>query len=469
MRSMVVWVLLLALGLVEATFDCRRMSQACVNGVCTLGQPLCDCQSSGFEGYDCALDSSSKTTCSICTEGQGTCYTEGAVDKCYCGREYYGETCDRKRFDVYCTESLMVIGINPYGTFAGIAYIEGMRGTPVCESVVVPVNASDTDQLPDTWDEGRYIEVLHNSSECGSAVLVDHGNGTREFIRTAVVRYDTEMILHVDDLVTARCVMEDNVTVAGAITLGTTHDGLNPVPIWNPLGVARLYILSNGMPITNSLANGKPVLIGEELRFVIGLEGVYTHMRIEYGEATDNRTGTNKTLVFIRNGCMTPEAMPVTKAALKPNSVNITDHSELVLYAFRFEGSDEVLFSFDIKVCVLADADRCAPATCTGGEMGYGRRRRDAAATTTLEQVIKIRDTASTEDDDSDPPAIETECRPWEITLTLIVMAVALFFLLFVCVVLIVIIVMSRRRRCRSESMTNLTASSVTTEKPPLP
>ncbi|XP_067652289.1 EGF-like domain-containing protein 2 [Haliotis asinina] len=468
MRSLVAWILLLALQPVGATFDCRRASQNCVNGMCPLGQPLCDCQATGFEGYDCALNTSAKINCTTCTAGQGTCYTDGGAERCYCGKEYYGASCDRKRFDVYCTESLMVIGINPYGTFAGIAYIEGMRGMPGCQSIPVPANASQDDQLPDTWDEGGYIEVLHNSSDCGSAVTVDYGNGTMEFIRNAVIRYNTDMILHVDDFLTVRCVMENNITVTGAITLSTSHAGLNPVPVWNPLGVARLYIISNGFPVTNSLANGKPIVIGEELHFVIGLEGVYTHMRIEYAEATDNRTNTNKTLVLIRNGCMTPQAMPVTKTKLKPNSVNVTDHSELDLYAFRFEGSDEVLFRFDIKVCVLADADACAPATCTDGEMGYGRRRRDATPTTTLQQVLKISDTALTEDDDADPPANETECNPREITLTLIVMALAMFFLLIVCVVLIVVLAFSRQRRHISESKTDVSALSVPAEKPPL-
>ncbi|XP_067668640.1 EGF-like domain-containing protein 2 [Haliotis asinina] len=437
----------------QATFDCRRPTQDCKSGgTCTYVSPTCTCPggaSPTHEGHDCGLLISTKgalscVTTDPCVAGQGDCYDDGAGGMCYCSSDYYGPTCAEQRFTVTCLADRMVIGINPYGTFSGVAYIEGKRGTAACESFPVP-SVSSSDNIPDTW-EGRYIEVEHTSPDCGTITPAANG-GNMEYTRDVVIQYSQDYILNIDDRYTVKCVLDGSgVPVSYSIVPIDTTDlsPLNTITREDYLGPVFLALTTGGQAVTTT-----PVDVGAELLFTFAISPEYDSMLIISGEANNTLTVGTKTLNLITGSCMDNDAFPVTVEAAARGSGG-TDKRELTLKirAFHFDGNTEVGFKFVVKVCLTANAADCDPVNCPPGSAnGFGRRRRASSDETIVERIISIRDPRSITKLD-DKGVVYSECSmSGKISAAMVAMAVALSILILLCIVLIARAVSSRIHR----------------------
>ncbi|XP_071093025.1 EGF-like domain-containing protein 2 [Haliotis cracherodii] len=437
----------------QATFDCRRPSQDCKNGgTCSYVASACTCPggaSPTHEGEDCGLliidkGASSCITTDPCKAGQGACYDDGSGGMCYCFSDYYGSTCDEQRFTVSCLADRMVIGLNPYGTFSGVAYIEGKRGTAACESSPVP-SASSSDNVPDTW-EGRYIEVEHTSPDCGTITATPNGVNI-EYTRDVVIQYSQDYIINIDDRYTVKCVLDGSgVPVSYNIVPVNTADlsPLNTITRQDFLGPVFLALTSGGQAVSTN-----PIDVGAELVFTFAISPDYESMLIISGEANNTMTVGTKTLNLITGSCMDDDAFPVIVEEASRGSGG-TDKREinLKLRAFHFDGNTDVGFKFLVKVCLTANAADCDPANCPPGSAnGFGRRRRAAPSETIVERIISIQDPRSiTKLDEKD--VVYSECQmSGKISAAMIAMAVALSILILLCIALIARAVTSRIHR----------------------
>ncbi|XP_071093030.1 EGF-like domain-containing protein 2 [Haliotis cracherodii] len=473
MTCLRILVLIASIGFAHATFDCRRPNQACMNGgSCTFTSADCTCDPA-YGGYDCGLTladvDQNSCTSSTCLNG-GTCFDDGVLGaKCYCDSEYYGDACEKNRFSLTCVADLMVIGINPYSASGYEAFVEDKKGIAGCDSQQVPNPVDTFDKIPDSW-EGHYIQVEHDSAACGPSVPVIT-SGKKEFNRVVVVKYSPNMLTDIDDRYYVKCILEDNVVVDSSV-VKINVNGVNSQHEVSREDIAKavdFYLFAN-----NVFYNGDPVDVGTELRFVFGIQGVYTSMRVEEGEANNTISNDTKTLKLIEGSCVYADGFPVISEAVTPDPSNSREFN-LKIRAFHFDGNDEVIFSFRVRVCVAADNSACDPVTCTAPDGGYGRRKRDAGNEVQLHKVVKIRSQGEGQYGDNvyskpnaTPGVTATGCEAsWELTATLIAMAVAIFFLIVLSATLIVIVVMFRRRRRKKESKIDVYVAPVMAEKHP--
>ncbi|XP_067652312.1 EGF-like domain-containing protein 2 [Haliotis asinina] len=470
MRNLHIVVLIASLGFADATFDCRRPNQACMNGGnCTFISADCTCDVA-YGGYDCGLTladvDQNSCTPTTCLNG-GTCYDDGTGAKCYCDSEHYGNTCEKNRFSLSCVADLMIIGINPYSASGYEAFVEDKQGVTGCGSQAVPNPVSTFDKIPDTW-EGHYIQVEHDSAACGPSVPMIT-TGRKEFDRVVVVKYSPNVLTDIDDRYHAKCILEDNVVVdSRVVKINVT--GVISQHVVSRQDIAKavdFYLLAGG-----GIYNGDPLDVGTELRFVFGIQGVYTSMRVEEGEANNTIANDTKTLKLIEASCVHADGYPVIAEPVTPDPSNSREFN-LRIRAFHFDGNDEVIFSFRVRVCVAADNSACDPATCTAPDGGYGRRKRDVGNEVQLFKTVKIRiggETQSNENASPKPNTIPgvtpTGCETsWEITATLIAMAVAIFFLIVLAVTLIIVVVMFRHHRRKREAKVDVYIDPFSVEK----
>ncbi|XP_046558809.1 EGF-like domain-containing protein 1 [Haliotis rubra] len=441
-------VLLLSLGFAHATFDCRRPNQDCLNGGnCTFTSAECSC-ATNYTGYDCGLESAkvdqNNCTATACVNGS-TCYDDGTGAKCYCDSEHYGDMCEKDRFSLSCVADLMIIGINPYSAAGYEAFVEDKQGVTGCNSQAVPTPVNTSDKIPDSW-EGHYIQVEHDSAECGPSVPVITG-GKKEFDRVVVVKYSPNLLTDIDDRFNVKCILEKNVAVDSRVVM-INATGVTSQHVVSREDVAKavdFYLFVGGRQY-----NGDPIDVGTELQFVFGVQGVYTSLRVEEGEANNTVSNATKTLKLIEGSCMHTDGYPVIAEAVTPDSSNSKEFN-LRIRAFHFDGNDELIFSFRVRVCVAADSSTCEPVNCTAPGGGYGRRKRDVGNEVQLYKAVKIRSGAGRRhEEDSNPRTIPdiTVCETsWQMTATFIAMAVAIFFLIVLSSSLIVIAVLSRGRK----------------------
>ncbi|XP_067668651.1 EGF-like domain-containing protein 2 [Haliotis asinina] len=436
MSSLPVLVLTLFLGLARTTFDCRRPNQDCLNsGTCTFTSADCIC-TSAYSGYDCALElaivDQRSCTSMTCVNG-GTCYDDGTGANCYCDREHYGDRCEKDRYTLSCVADLMIIGINPYSAAGYEAFVEDKQGVTGCGSQAVPNPVSTFDKIPDSW-EGHYIQVEHDSAACGPSVPVVTGN-RKDFDRVVVVKYSPGELIYMDDRYKVKCILENNVFVdSSVVKINVTGADSQHVVSREDVAKAVDFYLYVG----DFLYNGDIVDAGAELKFLFGVQGVYTSLRVEEGEANNTVTNDAQTLKLIEGSCVHADGRPFVSGAVTPDTSN-SRLLTLLIKAFHFDGNDEVIFSFRVKVCVAADNSACDPVNCTtsNGERGYGRRKRDAGNEVNLYKVVKIRG----QGESSDQTSISACETSWGITTALSVVAVAIFILIFISAVLIVIII----------------------------
>ncbi|XP_071093028.1 EGF-like domain-containing protein 2 [Haliotis cracherodii] len=469
MASVPILVLTLSLGLAQATYDCRRPNQACLNnGNCTFTSANCTCTPE-FSGYDCGLElvnvDQRSCTISTCVNGS-TCYDDGTGAKCYCDSEHYGDMCEKDRFSLTCVADLMVIGINPYSSSGFDAFVEDKKGIAGCDSQGVPNPAIKFDKIPDSW-EGHYIKVEHDSAACGPSVPVITGD-KKEFNRVVVVKYSPNLLTDIDDRYYVKCILEKNVVVdSRVVRINVT--GVHSQHVVSRTDIAKavdFFLVVSGDSYT-----GDPVDVGTELKFIFGVQGVYTSLRVEEGEANNTISNDTKTLKLIEGSCVHTDGFPVISEAVTPDSSN-KQELNLKIRAFHFDGNDKVIFSFRVRVCVAADNSTCEPVNCTAPDGGYGRRKRDAENEVQLSKVVKIRSqdggqNGENSNPDTIPGITATGCETsWEMTTALIAMAVAIFFHILLSGALIVIVVFSRRRRhSNRESKTGVYAVSSATAK----
>ncbi|XP_067652302.1 EGF-like domain-containing protein 2 [Haliotis asinina] len=441
-------VLLLSLGFAHATFDCRRPNQDCLNGGnCTFTSADCICTTE-YTGYDCGLvlDKVNQNNCTATTCVSGsTCYDDGTGAKCYCDSEHYGDMCEKDRFSLTCVADLMIIGINPYSASGYEAFVEDKQGVSGCGSQAVPNPVSTFDKIPDSW-EGHYIQVEHDNAACGPSVPVIIGR-KKEFNRVVVVKYSPNLLTDIDDRFNVKCILENNVAVDSTVVM-INVTSVNSQHVVSREDVAKavdFYLLVGG-----GLYNGDPLDVGTELQFVFGVQGVYTTLRVEEGEANNTIANDTKTLKLIEASCMHTDGYPVIAEAVTPDPSNSREFT-LRIRAFHFDGNDEVIFSFWVRVCVAADSSTCDPVNCTAPDGDYGRRKREVGSEVQLFKTVKIRSGGGgRHEEDFNPRTIPdiTMCETsWQVTISLIVMAVAIFFLIVLSSGLIVITVLSRRRR----------------------
>ncbi|XP_048257163.1 EGF-like domain-containing protein 1 [Haliotis rufescens] len=464
MASVPILVLTLSLGLAQATYDCRRPNQACLNnGNCTFTSPNCTCTTE-YSGYDCGLQlvnvDQHNCTTTTCVNGS-TCYDDGTGAKCYCDSEHYGDMCEKDRFSLTCVADLMVIGINPYSTSGFEAFVEDKKGIIGCGSRRVPTTVDTFDKIPDSW-EGHYIQVEHDSAACGPSVPVITGE-RKEFNRVVVVKYSPNLLTDIDDRYYVKCILEKNVVVDSSV-VRINVPGVNSQHVVSREDIAKAVDFY--LTVSGGLYKEDPVDVGTELKFTFGVQAVYTSMRVEEGEANNTISNDTKTLKLIEGSCIHSDGFPVISEAVTPDSSN-KQELNLKIRAFHFDGNDEVIFSFRVRVCVAADNSACDPVNCTAPDGGYGRRKRDAGDEVQLSKVVKIRSQGENSNPDTIPGIAAKGCETsWEMTTILIAMAVAIFFLILLSGALIVIVVFSRRRRRNSrESKTGVYAVSSAIEK----
>ncbi|XP_048257164.1 uncharacterized protein LOC124111456 [Haliotis rufescens] len=325
----------------------------------------------------------------------------------------------------------MVIGINPYSTSGFEAFVEDKKGIAGCDSQPVPNPVDTFDKIPDSW-EGHYIQVEHDSAGCGPSVPVITGN-RKEFNRVVVVKYSPNDLTFIDDRYNVKCILDNTVPVDSSVVKMnvTGANSQHVVSREDMVKAVDFYLFVDG-----GFYNGDLVDAGAELKFLFGVQGVYTSMRVEEGEANNTNSNTEKTLKLIEGSCVHTDGLPFISEAVTPDHSNSRLLS-LVIKAFHFDGNDEVIFSFRVRVCVAADNSACDPVNCSAPGGGYGRRKRDAGNEVQLSKVVKIRSQGET----SSQTTISGCETSWEITATVIVMAVAIVLLIVFSVALIVIVV----------------------------
>ncbi|XP_046327126.2 EGF-like domain-containing protein 2 [Haliotis rufescens] len=373
------WLLFLTtVAPVTPTFDCRRPNQACLNtGLCWFDSPLCKCDdvTPPTQGYNCGLVTSSKGTGACvnsnpCTPSQGDCYDDGGVARCYCDADHYGQTCQEERFTVSCTPYTMVIGINPNGNFTGVAYIMGKKDIDSCHAKAVPVEASSTDRIPDTW-RGHYIEVDHESTDCGDTDTT-MGSDITEFSRDVVIQYSRDYIADVDDKYTVKCILDDEGTMVSTRVFSINPDvaPLNPVNNSDTVSPVFLALTSGGTSVTDN-----PIDIGAELVFTFSVPHRYESMKVISGLADNTLTTGKRSLTLISDGCVHPEAYSITiQQPLRHEIGSDVDKREIIykLKAFLFDGNNDVIFKFNVKVCLASNDADCEPVSIVGhNHFGY--------------------------------------------------------------------------------------------------
>ncbi|XP_046558805.1 EGF-like domain-containing protein 2 [Haliotis rubra] len=469
----------------DATFDCRRPNQACMNGgSCTFISADCACDPA-YSGYDCGLTladvDQNSCTPTTCLNG-GTCYDDGTGAKCYCDSEHYGNTCEKNRFSLTCVADLMIIGVNPYSAAGYEAFVEDKQGVTGCDSQAVPAPVDTFDKIPDSW-EGHYIQVEHDSAACGPSVPMIT-TGRKEFDRVVVVKYSPNVLTDIDDRYHVKCILEDNVVVESRV-VKINVTGVVSQHVVSREDIAKavdFYLLAGA---GGGIYNGDPLDVGTELRFVFGIQGdtgadrskvfsVSNDTKAPEADRSDEGSVFNdtQTLKPIEASCVHADGYPVIAEAVTPDPSNSREFN-LRIRAFHFDGNDEVIFSFRVRVCVAADNSACDPATCTAPDGGYGRRKRDVGNDVQLYKAVKIRSGGGTQSNDNAipkpntiPGVTSTGCETsWEMTATLIAMAVAIFFLIVLAVTLIIIVVMFRHHRRKREAKIDVYVDPFSVEK----
>ncbi|XP_067668662.1 EGF-like domain-containing protein 2 [Haliotis asinina] len=447
---------LTTLAPVTPTFDCRRPNQVCLNGgTCWFDSPLCNCGDTTppTEGYNCGLVTSFKgagacATSDPCTTGQSTCYDDGdGTAKCYCDADHYGSSCQEKRFTVSCTPYTMVIGMNPNGNFTGVAYIQGKKDTASCHAIPVPAVSSTIDRVPDTW-QGHYIELDHEGSDCGDTVTT-MGSDITEFARDVVIQYSLDYIADVDDKYHVKCILDDNGTTVSTRVFSINPDvaPLNPVNNSDTVSPVFLALTSGGLPVTDN-----PIDIGAELFFTFSIPTRYESMKVMSGYADNTLTTGKKSLTLISDGCVHPDAYSITvQQPLRHDLGSSVDKREIIfkLKAFLFDGNNDVIFTFIVKVCLISNDADCDPETCPISTPNT-RRRRDVTDQSTLQKVVHIRyPVTKQEGDDNTPrPTCSISTR---MTAVVVAMATCLFLLIVFTVILIIRVVQKAKRRIHTK------------------
>ncbi|XP_067682047.1 EGF-like domain-containing protein 2 [Haliotis asinina] len=443
-------LLLLILKLIsaDASYNCLRPNQPCLNNGTCSDSGSCSCPST-HEGFDCGLDKAMKgagdcPTASPCILGQGDCYDDGSGTKCYCYSNFYGLKCEEERIQILCTEDHMVIGINPYNNdnYSGMAYIEGKANSAQCrDNLISSVNASN--HIPKNW-KGRYIDVEHSNVVCGAITPVQ--NDTRmEYTRKVVIQYNMDFLTTLDERFSITCFLPiSNISISNTISkVNTGNMNLKTVVREDAIKPVVLYIFADGEMVEVNSA----IEVGSDLDLYFNIAGEYKSMRILSGEANNMLTNGSRTLKLIENSCVHPDAYSVVKKGPHLDTQNDSSLIILKLMAFKFVGSDSVSFRFSIKVCVAVNKADCDPVDCAAGKgKGYGRKKRNAPDETTVEGVIKIRNpTLITERGDNKDCSL-----PGEVIATLTAMAVVIVILMLMSSIMLVRSVV--HRRCKQTS-----------------
>ncbi|XP_046327157.2 EGF-like domain-containing protein 2 [Haliotis rufescens] len=441
-------LLILKLISADASFNCLRPNQECLNNGTCLVTGSCSCQPT-HEGFDCGLDKAEKGaggcgSSSPCTVGNSDCYDDGSGMKCYCYSDYYGLKCQEERIQILCTEDHMVIGFNPYNSnnYSGMTYIEGKADSPVCQDKLISgVNASI--YIPNNW-AGRYLDVEHSSVVCGAITPVR--NDTRmEYTRKLVVQYNKDFLTALDERFSITCFLPiANISISNSISkVNTGNINLKTVVREDAIKPVVLYIFADGELVEVNT----PIEVGSDLLLYFNIAGEYKSMRILSGEANNMQTNGSRSLRLIENSCIHADAFSVIKKAPYLDTKNDSTLIAFKLTAFKFVGSSSVSFRFSIKVCVSINKADCEPVDCAPGKAnGFGRKKRNAPDETTVEGVIKIRNpTLITERGDDGYCTL-----PDEVIATLIAMAVVIFILMVMSTALLAKSVI-RHRRSRSK------------------
>ncbi|XP_024874980.1 uncharacterized protein LOC112456571 [Temnothorax curvispinosus] len=274
---------------------------------------------------------------------------------------------------VECGESTMTVILTTPEPFVGRMYATGYGDITTCSINGVGHNVTIL-RLPLPKKE----QIEKPGIACGltPAFSIDNENRTHTLVwATIVIQYNPIIQRLGDQSVRVGCSLDDsglpeprNVTVHSNFSFEDPNAGVPPV------GSIVVNVSSEVPVITMRILNedntdAVVTQLGQKLTLRIEIHPVNGTYDIAAGHlVASSASGESSYLLLDEIGCPTD---PATFPALLKDPI---DNRSLIstFTAFKFPDSQIVRFNVIVRFCI----EECEPATCRGGQLSYGRKRR---------------------------------------------------------------------------------------------
>ncbi|XP_011872865.1 PREDICTED: uncharacterized protein LOC105564798 [Vollenhovia emeryi] len=283
---------------------------------------------------------------------------------------------------VECSESTMTVILTTTEPFVGRMYANAYGEVLTCGVNGVGNNVTILKLPLPTKEQIKTSEIA-----CGLTVAfaIDNENRTRTFVWAIIVIQYNPIIQRLgDQSVRVGCSLDDgglpgprNVTVHSNFSFADPNAGVPPV------GSIVVNVSSEVPVITMRILNedntdAVVTQLGQKLTLRIEIDPVNGIYDIAAGHlVASSASGDSSYLLLDEIGCPTD---PATFPALLKDPI---DNRSLIstFSAFKFPDSQIVRFNVIVRFCV----EVCEPATCRGGLLSYGRKRRSIEEPVTAE------------------------------------------------------------------------------------
>ncbi|XP_071100867.1 EGF-like domain-containing protein 2 [Haliotis cracherodii] len=398
-------------------FNCLRTSDNCAaDGSCA---PTGDCTCTGTKGnYDCGTDTTPVGTACACENTGSICLPDETT--CVCSEKFYGPKCQYKTLDVSCSnDGNHVLNVNVPGT--PTCYVKGFEST--CSFTTTQPTGTPTGWM------GNFLEAsLTDPTNCGSPTPAD-GGGISTKCFTVICRYEASYLTGLDFEATFCCGdAQKTVTTAG---LSLSENGLTTTKVdADPAGNIVTVVMKDGSDAL--ITSGSAVDIGStvKLEFTLDTASDFAAIRVLSCKAKD---GGSLEAEFIKNSC--PAKTFVQSTTRTPGSP-VTIETR----AIRFTSGSTV--TYECKVLVCRQMTECASETCTGGIVGFGRKKREIVLSSnsteqkTLVTFIRVNDPLATSNVKSAVQDVVAQTGTINLTAAVIGLAVVVLVLLGACLLL---------------------------------
>ncbi|XP_046570069.1 uncharacterized protein LOC124278399 [Haliotis rubra] len=373
------------------SFHCGRgKSQPCLNnGTCNNDGCLpytgfCNC-TSGFEGVNCGIETSTKTTkCSpACVNG--TC-VDGT---CICDPGFAGDICDKPAYFHQCNPANFSVCITPLSvnTFGGDIYVHNFKKVSACSLILAPPVADPSDGIVD-WCKG-YAAVIPYNGTCGELGPSFSGNVT-SYVLQLFVQYTRDVRQCTDEKVTFTCEFNNN-SLEVNYNIGVEgQSASNDVTSFQG-GTSKLVpanmdaTAKDGNPLPSILALGTDVKITLSVQNVPGQDGIIIHSIT----VQNNRAGLDKRSLSLYNYGCAPQvykAILIEPPYFSPAGQKHTICFILRLFVFEHDMSlSNPVLVLKVRFRVFSNAASTVMPVCSG------RRKRQAEeGDLTLSRTFKV-------------------------------------------------------------------------------
>ncbi|XP_076455662.1 EGF-like domain-containing protein 2 isoform X2 [Babylonia areolata] len=391
-----VWVTAQDTKPTQFDYDCRRTNVNCEQdqSECNITAGSCNCEAAvGYEGHDCGLETSKKTTCAEnqC-ENNGVCLQDNA---CYCNSNTYGDKCENPRVMMLCTETEMFINVFPHGEFAGKIFLRKTDGTgkdtPECQltavnnELLIPdltgLDFVKTVQGETPVLQGFFISQNHEGGACQSATQTDMEDRT-DYLQQVIIEYNTMLVSSVDQIITFNCSVSKTAgdtpfASSNAMDVSLAGDDYQPVNVTDTIEPVLFEIVNpvTTSVITNNINLGDPL----DLKFTLQTKsesessnGSFTDFKVTSCRASNGQPPADENdtpgTEFLFEDCpKTGMEMLYRGLVRQETAEDGTKTTTVPLKAFRFVGTyDSVAFTCSIKLCTADNSAECVKNKCLG-------------------------------------------------------------------------------------------------------